>query len=163
MYTKSMNLMGKFRRRILNHFKASTIVLQILTEEEENQIDTSMIKYGRLTYLLDNKYKIDVKHIYLYGDINLNNKEDLFFLNKFSSIICDEYSPSNFIYSNLDYNTGIVSAEPERNQYIGYTCMNYKKWFEYNYLLIGKPKKIIIYDIPTKYIRKDAYWGRRNS
>jgi len=163
MFVKTMNMMSRYRRRILNRSNDGIIVLQELTEKEENQIDTSMIKYGRLTYLLDNKYKIDAKHIYLYGDIDLNNEEDLFFLNKFSSIICDEYSPSNFIYSNLDYNTGIVSAEPERNQYIGYTCMNYKKWFEYNYLLIGKPKKVIIYSIPGVIIRKDPYWAKRLS
>ena len=163
MFVKKMNMMGRYRRRILNRSKDGIVVLQELTEKEENQIDNSVIKYGHLTYLLDNKYKINAKHIYLYGDIDLNNKEDLLLLNKFSSIICDEYSPSNFIYSNLDYNTGIVSAEPERNQYIGYTCMNYKKWFEYNYLLIGKPKKIIIYSIPDAIIKKDPYWAKRIS
>lgn len=163
MYQKSMNIMGIRRRVVLNHFdKHGKIILQVLTDEEEKQIDKSIVKYGELTYLLDNKIKVRAKNIYLYGDINLDNQEDNKLLEKFNKIICDEYAISNFIYSNVDYKTGKVYSD-ERGIYLGYTCMNWNKWFNFNYLLLGKPKKIIIYSISKNIIRNDVNWAIRNS
>ncbi len=162
MYEKQMNIMGKFKRTILNRSKEGTIVLQVLTDIEEKQIDKSEKEYGELVYVFDKKYKIGAKNIYLYGDINIDNKEDINLINKFKNIICEIYSPSNFIYSNLDYNTGIIKSD-ERGIYKGYYTSNYMKWFLYNYLLIGKPKKIIIYSIPQKYIKNDYRWRIRDT
>lgn len=163
MYQKSMNIMGIRRRIVLNHSdKRGKIILQVLTDKEEEQIDKSIIKYGELTYLLDNKIKIRAKDIYLYGDINLNNQEDVKLLEKFNKIICDEYAASNFIYSNVDYNKGIVYSD-ERGVYLGYNCMNWNKWFNFNYLLLGKPKKIIIYNISKNLIKNDVNWAIRTS
>lgn len=163
MYQKSMNIMGIRQRIILNHSdKHGKIVLQVLTDKEEEQIDNSIIKYGELTYLLDNKIKIRAKDIYLYGDINLTNQEDVKLLEKFNKIICDEYAANNFIYSNVDYKTGIVYSD-ERGVYLGYACMNWNKWFNFNYLLLGKPKKIIIYSISKNLIKNDVNWAIRTS
>lgn len=163
MYQKSMNIMGIRRRIVLNHSdKHGKIILQVLTDKEEEQIDNSIIKYGELTYLLDNKIKVRAKDIYLYGDINLENKEDVKLLEKFNKIICDEYAASNFIYSNVDYNKGIVYSD-ERGVYLGYICMNWNKWFNFNYLLLGKPKKIIIYNISKNIIKHDVNWAIRTS
>lgn len=163
MYQKSMNIMGIRRRVVLNHSdKHGKIVLQVLTDNEEEQIDKSILKYGELTYLLDNKIKIRAKDIYLYGDINLENQEDVKLLEKFNKIICDEYAASNFIYSNVDYNKRKVYSD-ERGIYLGYTCMNWRKWFKYNYFLLGKPKKIIIYSISKNIIKHDVNWAIRNS
>lgn len=163
MYQKSMNIMGIRRRVVLNHSdKHGKIILQILTDKEEEQIDNSIIKYGELTYLLDNKIKVRAKDIYLYGDINLENQEDVKLLEKFNKIICDEYAASNFIYSNIDYKTGKVYSD-KRGIYLGYNCMNWNKWFNFNYLLLGKPKKIIIYNISKNIIKQDVNWAIRNS
>lgn len=163
MYQKSMNIMGIRRRIVLNHSdKHGKIILQVLTDKEEEQIDNSIIKYGELTYLLDNKIKVRAKDIYLYGDINLTNQEDNKLLEKFNKIICDEYAESNFIYSNVDYKTGRVYSD-ERGIYLGYTCMNWNKWFNFNYLLLGKPKKIIIYNISKNIIKHDVNWAIRTS
>lgn len=158
-----MNIMGIRQRIILNHSdKHGKIILQVLTDKEEEQIDNSIIKYGELTYLLDNKIKIRAKDIYLYGDINLTNQEDVKLLEKFNKIICDEYAINNFIYSNVDYKTGIVYSD-ERGVYLGYACMNWNKWFNFNYLLLGKPKKIIIYNISKNLIKNDVNWAIRTS
>ena len=163
MYQKSMNIMGIRRRIVLNHSdKHGKVVLQVLTDAEEEQIDKSILKYGELTYLLDDKIKIRAKDIYLYGDINLENQEDVKLLEKFNKIICDEYAASNFIYSNVDYKKGIAYSD-ERGIYLGYTCMNWDKWFKYNYLLLGKPKKIIIYNISKNIIKNDYRWGIRDT
>lgn len=163
MYQKSMNIMGIRQRIVLNHSdKHGKIVLQVLTDKEEEQIDNSILKYGELTYLLDNKIKVRAKDIYLYGDIDLENQEDVKLLEKFNKIICDEYAASNFIYSNVDYKTGRVYSD-ERGIYLGYTCMNWNKWFNFNYLLLGKPKKIIIYSVSKNIIKRDVDWAIRNS
>lgn len=163
MYQKSMNIMGIKRRVVLNHSdKSSKIVLQVLTDSEEEQIDNSILKYGELTYLLDDKIKIRAKDIYLYGDINLENQDDIKLLEKFNKIICDEYAVSNFIYSDVNYKTGRVYSD-DRGIYLGYTCMNWNKWFNFNYLLLGKPKKIIIYSVSKNLIKNDVNWAVRNS
>ena len=163
MYQKSMNIMGIRRRVVLNHSdKHGKIILQVLTDKEEEQIDKSIVKYGELTYLLDNKIKVRAKDIYLYGDINLTDQDDIKLLEKFNKIICDEYAISNFIYSNVDYETGKVYSD-ERGIYLGYTCMNWNKWFNFNYLLLGKPKKIIIYSVSKNLIKDDVNWAVRNS
>lgn len=163
MYQKSMNIMGIRQRVVLNHSdKHGKIILQVLTDEEEEQIDKSIIKYGELTYLLDNKIKVRAKDIYLYGDLDLTNQDDVKLLEKFNKIICDEYAISNFIYSNVDYKTGRVYSD-DRGIYLGYSCMNWNKWFNFNYLLLGKPKKIIIYSISKNLIKNDVNWAVRNS
>lgn len=162
MYEKQMNIMGKFKRTILNHSKEGVIVLQILTDKEEQQIDNSKKQYGELKYLFDKKYLIGAKNIYLYGDIDLNNKEDIKLIDKFKNVICDDLRPSNWIYSRLNYDTGIVKSN-ERGIFIGYYTCNYMKWFLYNYLVIGKPKKIIVYSIPEKVIKDDYRWRTRST
>lgn len=162
MYEKQMNIMGRFKRTILNHSKEGTIVLQVLTDKEEKQIDRSEKEYGELVYIFDKKYKIGPRNIYLYGDINLNNKEDINLIGKFQNVICEPLSPSNFIYSNINYETGQVKSD-ERGIYKGYSTTNYMKWFIFNYLLIGKPKKIIIYSIPSKIVKHDIRWKTRDS
>lgn len=159
MLKKVMNIMGIRRRVVLNHSdNQGIVVLQVLTDDEERQIEKSEKKYGGIVFALDKKYKINSDSIYLYGDIDLSNEEDIKILSRFRNKICNEYSAGNFIYSNIDYNTGNVTAED--NIFKGYDCMNWYKWFKYNYLLIGKPKKIIIYSIPKRYILKEHNWGK---
>lgn len=162
MYEKQMNIMGKFKRTILNHSKEGIIVLQVLTDKEEQQIDKSEKEYGELKYLFDKKYLIRAKNIYLYGDLNLNNKEDIKLIDKFKNVICDDLNPANWIYSNINFETGEVTSN-EEGIYKGYSTTNYMKWFLYNYLLIGKPKKIIVYSIPGKVIKDDYKWRIRDT
>ena len=55
----------------------------------------------------------------------------------------------------LLYEKGTITSNDE-GIYQGYQTYQVLKWFMYNYCLIGKPKRILIYHYPTNIIRKDA-------
>jgi hypothetical protein len=108
-------------------------VMLPLTEEQEKILDRD----ERIE--IDNK-TITKDNIYCYGEIDVDNPEDISYIRKFNIINLDA---SNSIYSNYDYDTGEVILEG--NVAKVHDCYDVVKWFKYNYLLIGKPSRILIY------------------
>ena len=79
--------------------------------------------------------------IYCYGDIDLSDKENVEYIKKFNLINQDDFS--NTIHSNFNYEKGTVEYEDKIPK--TYSTNDVMLWFKYNYLLIGKPKNILIY------------------
>ena len=85
------NIMGIRSSVILNRFNSNYLVMESITKEQEEEIDLSGELYDEMFFIKDNKYKIPARDIFLYGEINIDNKEDLMLINK-SDIIRQFYN-----------------------------------------------------------------------
>lgn len=134
---KVMNLFGIRKKAILCRTKIMGnfiyTVIRPITKEDEKILDK------------DEKIVIDGNvvtkdNIYCYGEFNINNPEDINYIKKFNIINFDEI---NSVHSNYNFEEGTVTIEG--NVAKVYSCYDVVKWFKYNYLLIGKPNRILIY------------------
>lgn len=134
---KIVNLLGIRNKATLCRIKQMGnlvyTVLRPITKEQEEEIDEKEeINFDGTIINKDN--------IYCYGQFDINNKEDINYIKKFNIINLDDNNP---IYTNYDFNKGIVSVEG--NVIKTSECYNPIEWFKYKYLLIGKPERIIVY------------------
>ena len=141
---KIINLLGIRTKAILSRTKVGGnniyTVMRPITKEQEKELDDK----ERLEI---DGFVISKDNIYCYGEFNVNNDEDLNYIKKFNIINLDE---ENSIYSNLDFETGEVTIEGNLAKV--YCCYDPIKWFKYQYLLIGKPNRIIIYKCPKHFL-----------
>ena len=147
------NIMGIRSSVILNRFKSNYLVMEAITKEQEEEIDLSGELYDEMFFIKDNKYRIPARDIFLYGEINIDNKEDLMLINK-SDIITQEVNMAANIPSNFDYNTAYVYSNNE-DIFKTHDTWNKIDWFKFNHCLIGKPERIIIYRINKAYVPKN--------
>ena len=113
--------------------------MESITEEEELRIDKSAKYYGEIQFRRKDGAIIAAKDIYLYGEVDFNNDDDLDLIEKFNLV--DENG--NWIYSNFDYEKGdftTINGIPK-----GYPTWNPINRFKYCHVLIGKPQRIIVY------------------
>ncbi len=150
---KQMNILGIKKRVILARFEFNSIVMEAIDEDAEKALDKQSEK-DNINYFFNNLC-LKSKDIVLYGEINLNNKKDIQCLEKYKNILCNPDSIFNWIKSNFDYENSTITSNDE-GIYQGYQTYQVLKWFMYNYCLIGKPKRILIYHYPTNIIRKNA-------
>ena len=108
-------------------------VMREITEEDEKKLDTLE------AIQIDGKV-IGKKEIYCYGEIDINNEQDIAYLKKFNIISLDDENP---VHSGYDYEKGNVVIEG--NVAKMHPTWDAIEWFKYNYMLIGKPKRVIIY------------------
>ena len=134
---KLVNLLGIRTKAMLCRTKTMGelvyTVMREITGAQEKEIDELK------SVTIDNKI-ISKDNIYCYGEIDINNEEDIKYLQKFNIINLDA---ENSIHSGYDYEKGNVVIE-------GKIAMmrptwDVIEWFKYNYMLIGKPKRVIIY------------------
>ena len=134
---KVLNLLGIRKKAILCRIKAlgnfNYTVMRSITEAQEKELDDT----EQLT--IDGNI-ITKDNIYCYGQFDINNDEDINYVKKFNIINFDESNP---VYSGYNFVDGSVTIEG--NIAKTYSCYNTVEWFKYNYLLIGKPNRIIIY------------------
>lgn len=134
---KVVNLLGIRKKAILCRIKVmgnySYTVMRPITEEEEKIIDRD----EKIT-IDDNVITKD--NIYCYGEFDVNNPEDINYIKKFNIINLDEI---NSVHSDFNFDEGNVVIEG--NIAKTYSCYDVVKWFKYNYVLIGKPNRILIY------------------
>lgn len=146
-----INILGKRKSQVLSRFNdelcVPCVMLEAITKELEDKID-AIIKYGG-SVKLDTGAIVTKNDIYVYGDININSKSDIQYLSKFRKVILNSNNRFTFIPSSFDYKNGtyteidgIAKGSPFQSDYL--------EWFKYNYCLIGKPKKIIIYHYPNR-------------
>lgn len=133
--------------RFEKEYKLPCVLLEAIDEELEDKID-AIVKYGG-SVKLHSKHIVTKNDIYVYGDINLNNKTDIEYLSKFKKIILNPFTMCTFIPTSFNYNKGsyikvdeVAKGSPFQSDYL--------KWFKWNYCHIGKPKKIIIYHYPNR-------------
>lgn len=132
---KELNLFGIKKRAILcriENYNAYFVVVKAITKEDEALLDEN-------GYINIDGTNISKKDIYCYGEINLSSQDDIEYIRKFNLI--DTNNGGN-IHSNFDYEKGIVTYEEVIKTY---PTFNVIEWFKYNYCLIGKPDRIIIY------------------
>lgn len=138
-----INLLGIRKLTPICHFEKITdfAVMRPISEEDEKNIDKG------LRYNTGKEY-IDKDRIYMYGEIDFNNKKDIELI-KNKKLLSPEIM-SNFIYNTFDYVTG--TATPIDNKYKFTIEINPINWFKYHHCLIGKPKRIIVYKVTKNYI-----------
>lgn len=147
---KIVNLLGIRQEVTLCHFESTysaknPIVMIPITEEEELKIDKSSKIYGNIRFIDKNNNIIGAKHIHLYGEVDLDNEDDVNHI--LEKDLIDEGLNQNWIHSNFDYNKGVAVFSDGRVK--GYCTRDPLLWFKYNHCLLGKPKRIIIYDNPV--------------
>lgn len=149
MVNKVINILGiRPNGCILSRFETykkdrGVIIIEPITEQKEIAID-KQIENNSGIFRNKRGELIPTRTIYFYGEIDLNKKEDIETIKKYN--ICDVEISDNFVYSNVDYENGTV--ELIDNVIKGYNTWNPLVWFRFNHLLIGKPKRIVVYKHP---------------
>lgn len=116
--------------------------MESITDKEEQRIDKAPKYYGEIRHVRSDNYIVPAKDIYLYGEVDFNNQDDIDSIRRFNLIDTD-YCGCNFIHSNFDFDKGCFTTIDGIAK--GYSTWDVIKWFMYNYVLIGKPKRIIVY------------------
>lgn len=129
--------------------KPSSIVMEAISEAQENRIDNSSKYFGEIRYERNDKVIIPAKDIYLYGEVDFNNEEDIKNIERFNLI--DKEDSGNWIYSNFNYEKGCYTSIDGHAK--GYNTWDCIKWFKYCYVLLGKPQRIIVYKCPNVMIK----------
>lgn len=153
------NIMGIRSSVILNKFESNYLVMEAITEEQENAIDVSA-EMGDEMYFMKGKHRIPARDIFLYGSININNKEDLMLLKDYDIITPNVNQAAN-IPSNLDYETGYIYSNNE-DVFKFHDTWDKIEWFKFNHVLLGKPDRVIIYRINKVYVPKNRSTIRHN-
>lgn len=145
MQEKEINLLGIRKRAILLHSKTphgvELTIMEPITEEQELRIDKSANYFGEMQYESAHG-TIRQRDIYLYGNIDFNSPDDIAVIKRFKLVSEDMDS---FMYIPFNYEKGI-SITTEGITKISPT-LNPVDWFKYNYCLIGKPERIIVYKL----------------
>lgn len=116
--------------------------MEPISEKQEYEIDDTE------KFVLEDGTEIEGKNIMAYGEISLKNDEDINLINKLPIICEDIFSCTNIIPTTFDYNKGTIKGINPWSH-----IWDKLLWFKYNYCLIGKPKRIIIYKITFRKIR----------
>lgn len=140
---QEINLLGIRKQAILCHFEkiCDLVVMKEITETDEKNIDKGL-RFNTGTQFIERD------KIILYGEIDFNNKDDVKLI-KNKNLMFPEVV-SNIVYNTFDYKAGI--ATPINNVYKMTIEVDPVKWFMYNYCLIGKPKRIIVYKTTKSYL-----------
>lgn len=140
---QEINLLGIRKQTILCHFEkiCDLAVMKEITETDEKNIDK------RLRFNTGTQF-IERDKIILYGEIDFNNKNDVKVI-KNKNLMFPEIV-SNIVYSTFDYKSGIATSI--NNVYKMTIEVDPVKWFMYNYCLIGKPKRVIVYKTTKSYL-----------
>lgn len=132
-------LLNGIRKKVtlchINGVPKKVVFMMAITDEQEKILDET----EQLT-LEEDDITIHRDDVYCYGDIDINNQEDINYITKFNLI--DNYESSNMIHSNFNYDKDYVEFDKVPKMY---GTSDIVKWFKYNHLLLGRPTKIIIY------------------
>lgn len=115
------------------------VIMETITEEQETRIDNSAKYYGAIQFERKDGKIVASKDIYVYGEINFNNDEDLNLIEKFNLV--DEIG--GWVYSNFNYKQGNFKTIDGLAK--GRFTYNPVLWFKFCHVLIGKPERIIVY------------------
>ena len=148
MKERAINLLGIRQKVIICRIdsingKYNNVYIEPITEEQEIKIDNAEKYYNEIRYELKDGTIITSKNIYAYGEINIEDVNDINQIKSFNLINSD----GGRINSNFNYDKGCCTIKDNIATY--YTTWNPIKWFKYCYCLIGKPNRIIIYKVPN--------------
>lgn len=128
-----------YRSNNIRYKGIDVVRLEAITEKEEERIDHSKAYFdGATTFCKGDKIIAQDKQILMYGEINFESKEDIKLIEKFN-LIADN---GNCIYSNVDNDGSVRTVD---GLLLWYPTFDKIEWFKYCHMLIGKPKRIIVY------------------
>lgn len=117
-----------------------TVYIRALSEEEEMQIDKDKSNKDTVRFTIDN-HTVTNKNIYMYGEINVDDDDDLDIIENCGLIDFD----GNLIPTTFNYEKGTVHTD-QNGRILTYPTTDPILWFKYCHCVIGKPKRIIIYN-----------------
>lgn len=142
---KEINLLGIRKRAILSRIKAisgqDVVVMKPIDEDAEKLLDKEGV-------IVMDGVTISQKSVFFYGSIDFSNPEDLDFIKKCSLI--DDSQQGNIIHSKFDYNKGVAYCDEVPKTRPTWDAI---EWMKYNYCLIGKPERVIVYQTKQSYLR----------
>lgn len=125
------------------------VYMEAIDKETEINFDKQIRSKGTFVYKTISGVAINNSAVYLYGEINLNNEEDIKYLNKFKNAILNPFDIGTWYYTSFDYNTGLIIYNEDKKAYLGINfIVDHIAWFKQQYCKIGKPQRIIIYKKP---------------
>lgn len=142
---KIYNILGTKKRVRLNRSNDSYMFMEAISDEDEKLIDESKEEFSTVRFVNSVGCTIAPNDIFLYGEVDLTNEEDIRLIKK-HDIITNEVYEASIVYSTFDYDEGTITSERD-GSYKWYHTWNKLLWFKYNYCLLGKPKKVIIYKV----------------
>lgn len=140
----TLMLRGTKKRVIVGRFDKEVIVMQPLTDEQNNEMEEEKRKKGSASFKTLNTI-IPSTDVLLYGKINFFDKNDKKLIKRFETRLWDPTDPGHFIYSNYDNNSGLVFKDKKLDRFIGYTCGDIIQWMRWCHNIIGRPKNVVVY------------------
>jgi hypothetical protein len=115
--------------------------MEPITLQQEHAID---INHGLiLKNTNEEDFRVDIRDIYLYGHINLNNISDINAIINKNLVDNRVLENCNRLPSNFNYEKGTIT--PISEIYKEAPTYDPLAWFKYNHCLIGKPERVIVY------------------
>lgn len=153
MNERIISVLGTLKRIVLCHSDSCGrklyTVMESLSKEDEDNIE-ELITHRRHIYF-KNAFGgiVDETAILTYGEINVNKQSDLNTIRDLKLVNQDfgSWVPSSFNYNDATVKTeeGVVKE---------YTTFDPILNFKYCHCRLGKPKRIIIYNITCRKIKK---------
>lgn len=142
---KIINILGLKKKVVIYRFDhgktRNCIIMEPISEKEEDRIDKSASYFGATRHVLENGHVVDKRDVYMYGKIDLENEEDINIIKQKN--IVDLSLTESWVYTDIDFNTGNVIAN--NGKFLKYPTADPLLWFKFNHLLLGKPERVIIY------------------
>ena len=67
------------------------VYMEAITEDIEHSLDKMMNIHGSFTFVNKNGYKILSSAVYLYGEVDLTNKKDIQYIERYKKAILNPY------------------------------------------------------------------------
>ena len=151
MHMNPLNLCGTRKRTTLHRFSDNLVIMEKITPQVAKKLQEEYKKRGQATFNSYNDFYIQPSNLLLFGKIDITDKNDIKVIKKSENKIWDALTGCHFVYSDLNYNTGLVHYNYDRHSYEGYSTFNLITWIKYNLLLLGNPENVVIYKIPRDY------------
>lgn len=149
MNEKVISVLGTLKRVVLCHSnnfgRKLYTVMESLSKEDEDNIE-ELIAHRRHIYF-KNAFGgiVDETAILTYGEINVNKQNDL---NTIKDLKLINQDFGNWVPSSFNYNDATVKTEGGVVK--EYTTFDPVLNFKYWHCRLGKPKRVIIYNIMNK-------------
>lgn len=134
----------------MNLFNNNFLYIEGLDKNEELIIDKSK-QDENIVFTTKDGFVLHPCDIYLYGELDLNNEEDINLI-KSKDLLSDDVWSNSILFSDMT-DDGVVTSN-EEGIFKKYPTWDRLKWFMYNYILIGKPKRIIIFKVTKSQINR---------
>lgn len=142
-----MNYIGNLKRMILCPInRENSYVLESINDEQEKELDDN----GGFIFIKGAiNVKIGKQDIRFYGNVDINNKDDVEALKKHNLV--DTNLIHSWMPAEFDYETGTGKVE-NRIPKIAPT-IDPVRWFKYVHCRLGKPEKVVAYRIKNVFLK----------